>query len=78
MIIGITIITNNDFIGADSSTENKNISLNLDVYDKMVDRRVLYKVNVSTVRLETIEKKYPKVNFEKTSDVITSKRKFAA
>ncbi|XP_045452693.1 phospholipid-transporting ATPase ABCA3-like [Melitaea cinxia] len=72
MIIGITIITNNDFIGADSSTENKNISLNLDVYDKMVDRRVLYKVNVSTVRLETIEKKYPKVNFEKTSDVITT------
>lgn len=65
-------------MGADSSTENKNISLNLDVYDKMVDRRVLYKVNVSTVRLETIEKKYPKVNFEKTSDVITSKRKFAA
>lgn len=78
MIIGITIIANNDFIGDDSSPENKNISLDLDVYDKMIDRRVLYKVNVGEVNMNTIEKKYPKVNFEKTSDVITSRWKFAA
>ncbi|CAH2089838.1 unnamed protein product [Euphydryas editha] len=69
MIFGITILTNNDFVNEDSTREDTNISLDLDVYNKMADRRVLYSVDVNGVSFRTIEEKHPKVNFELTPDV---------
>ncbi|CAH2089853.1 unnamed protein product [Euphydryas editha] len=62
MIYGLTILSNQST--KESNREVLNISLDLDVYSKMADCRVLYSFNISGVSLKTIEDRYPKVDFE--------------
>ncbi|CAH2089854.1 unnamed protein product [Euphydryas editha] len=62
MIYGITIL--NNLNTKESTPEVLNITLDLDFYSKMADRRVLYSVNVSGFNLKRIQDRYPTVNFE--------------
>ncbi|XP_047536048.1 phospholipid-transporting ATPase ABCA1-like [Vanessa atalanta] len=72
LICCVTIFTNNGFAMDDSSREDPSISLDLNLYNDMADRRVLYNVNATGVNLQSVGKKNPKVDFEKASDVASA------
>ncbi|XP_045452692.1 phospholipid-transporting ATPase ABCA3-like [Melitaea cinxia] len=67
IIYGLTIMT--CLNGRSNDLKVLNVSLNLDLYNKMADPRVLYSINVSGVNLKIIENKYPKVDFELAPNV---------
>ncbi|XP_046970416.1 phospholipid-transporting ATPase ABCA1-like [Vanessa cardui] len=72
LIFCVTIFTNNDFSKDKGSPEDPSISLDLNIYNDMADKRVLYNVNATGVNLQAIEKKNSKVDFERASDVASA------
>ncbi|XP_050352900.1 phospholipid-transporting ATPase ABCA3-like isoform X1 [Nymphalis io] len=72
LIFCITIFTNNGFSIDNSALEDPSVSLDLNLYNDMADRRVLYSVNATGVNLLSVAKKIPKVDFERTSDVASA------
>ncbi|CAH0713097.1 unnamed protein product, partial [Brenthis ino] len=63
-----TLITNNNFT-AGAPDVDKTIALDLNVYDQVEDRKVLYNINSDIFKINAIKKRNPHVVFESTDDV---------
>ncbi|CAH0401461.1 unnamed protein product [Chilo suppressalis] len=75
-ILMIVLFTLN-FNNAEVEMRNNLTPLNLDIYDSMGDKRVLYNVNFPEVTLRTISDRYPGVIFENTTNAAEAVVRFA-